>query len=35
MIMNNELEMMRKETVVAEFKILSQHLPGRTEDSKE
>jgi hypothetical protein len=29
---NDELEMMCKEAVVAEFKVLSQHLPGGTDE---
>jgi hypothetical protein len=31
--MNNELERIWKEDVVAQFKILAQHLPGRTKKS--
>jgi hypothetical protein len=30
MLMNNELERMWKEMVVALFEVLSMHLPGRT-----
>jgi hypothetical protein len=33
MIVNNELESMRKEVVVAKFKVLSQHLPGGAEEN--
>jgi hypothetical protein len=33
--MNDELERMCKEAVMALFKVLSQHLPGRTEKSHE
>jgi hypothetical protein len=29
---SDELEMILKEAVVAQFKALSWHLPGRTED---
>jgi hypothetical protein len=35
MIVNNELERMRKEVVMAEFKVLSRHLPGGTEENHE
>jgi hypothetical protein len=35
MIVNNELERMWKETVVAQFKVLSRHLPGGTEGNHE
>jgi hypothetical protein len=33
MTVNNELERMWKEAVMAKFKVLSQHLPGRTEEN--
>jgi hypothetical protein len=33
--MNNELERVWKEVVVAKFKILFQHLPGGTEENHE
>jgi hypothetical protein len=29
---NKELERMWKEAVVAQFKVLTRHLPGRTEE---
>jgi hypothetical protein len=32
MMVNNELERMRKETVAASFKVLSLHLSGGTEE---
>jgi hypothetical protein len=32
-IMNNELERKWEEVVVAYFKVLSQHLPGGTEEN--
>jgi hypothetical protein len=33
--MNNKLERMQKEVVMDEFKLLSQHLPGGTEEHHE
>jgi hypothetical protein len=35
MIMNSEVEMMCKEAVVAQFKILSSHFPGGSEENQE
>jgi hypothetical protein len=35
MIVNNELERMWKEAVVAQFKVLSGHVLGRTEECYE
>jgi hypothetical protein len=35
MIVNNERERMWKQAIVAQFKILSRKLPGRTEDNYE
>jgi hypothetical protein len=35
MIVNNEFERMWKETVLALYKILSQHLPGVAEEDHE
>jgi hypothetical protein len=32
-LMKNKLQIMLKEAVVAYFKVLPQHLPGRTEES--
>lgn len=32
-LMSNDLERMRKEAVMASFKALSQHLPGRTKEN--
>jgi hypothetical protein len=32
--MNDELERTWKETVIAYFKVISQHLPGGTEKNK-
>jgi hypothetical protein len=34
-LMSNELERVWKEAVMARFKILSQHLPGETEENQE
>jgi hypothetical protein len=33
--MNNELKSIRKEVVMAYFMILSQHLPGGTDENHE
>jgi hypothetical protein len=33
MIMNNNLERIWKEAVLAQFKVLSRHLPGSTEEN--
>jgi hypothetical protein len=33
MMVNDELEWMQKETVMVYFKVLSFHLPGRTEEN--
>jgi hypothetical protein len=33
--MNNELERIWKEVVMVEFKVLSQHVPGGTEEDHE
>jgi hypothetical protein len=35
MIVNNELESMWKEAVMAQFKVLSRHLPGGTDEIHE
>jgi hypothetical protein len=35
MIVNNELERKWKEAVVAQFKVLSRHLPGGTKENHE
>jgi hypothetical protein len=35
LLMNNELERVWKETVIAVFKVLFRHLPGGTEESRE
>jgi hypothetical protein len=32
MVVNNEMERMWKEVVVASFKVLSECLPGKTEE---
>jgi hypothetical protein len=32
-LINNELERMWKEAIVAKFKVLSRHLPGGTEEN--
>jgi hypothetical protein len=35
MMMNNELERMLKEAVVAKFEVLSRNLPGGTAENRE